>query len=481
MTTTSPFPLYTCDDYQGERRPHDIGRLVVTVLDPDTGKIVTGRGVQGRLSGPVTVIVHPDGRRLCFPVGDGEEDRAGLHTTERPGSVAQVVVVDSHDLRMIANIDVPGRIDALAFSPDGTRLYIMCARDFSLVTAEERADPGQINRQDTGTGLVTEVDTATSLPLRSFRNVCGDSPEGRDERHTLAVSADGTRLYIGDFTPDHTEAGVRILDLATGTLGDLVEFTGEGGGPDDFLLLAHPDGSRLYAAHRVAGTFAALDPDTLQVLARFEDHPREEERVSDRSRTPGEFRLSPDGRHLYTNNSDGRGAQILDAVTLAPVAALSEDFVSQQLSVLPDGRLGADTSGEGFVLVDPHNPGTGPVPLDTDFRITTVTAAAPTTHSTPIPRRGAHARFKHAAASLRQDGTKELLPHTQHTEGEQVPEIGGNVVEGHYARDTDGAWRPAPWPTGSNKTFLEVKAWGNTQTQDDYVFFYIDSDDITWN
>lgn len=479
MTTTSPFQLYTCDERIPGRRTYDLGHLTVTVLDPDTGKIVTRRGVHGEIPGRITV--HPDGRRLYIPVQDGEVDWSGMTAVDLPDTVPQVIVVDSHDLRMIATIDTPGRVDALSFSSDGSRLYIMSEQGFAIHTNEEQAAAAGITRDDARKGLVMEVDTATSLTLRTFRNVSDRSRRWDLGRHGMALSTDDTRLYISDFNPDHTEAGVRILDLTTGELGDLVEFSGEGGGPDDFLLLAHPDGSRLYAAHRAAGTLAALDPDTLEVLARFEDHPREEDRVSDRSRTPAEFRLSPDGRHLYTANSDGRGAQILDAVTLAPAGTLPEDFVSHQLSVTPDGRLAATTTSYDtpFVLVDPHNPDAEPVTLDTEFIIKTVTAAAPTTHSTPIRTSGSNATLKHAAASLRQDGTKELLPHAQHAEGERLPDIGGGVVEGHYARDTDGAWRPAPWPTGTNKTFLEAADWSRTQPTD--VYIYVDSDDITWN
>lgn len=202
--------------------------------------------------------------------------------------------------------------------------------------------------------------------------------------------------------------------------------------------------------------------------------------MSHTARAPAEFQLSPDGRHLYTTNSEGRGAQILDAVTLAPVAVLSEDCVSHQLSVTPDNRLAATTTSQDspFVLLAPHDPDTEPVVLDTEFIVKTVTSAAPTAFSTPIRTRGT-ATFKHSASSLRQNGTKELLPHTRHAEGERLPDIGGGVVEGHYARDADGAWRPASWLTGTNKTFLEVADWSSTQTG--YVFVYVDSDDITWN
>lgn len=477
MTTTGPFQLYTGDDNARDVTMDDLGHLVVTVLDPDSGTIVTSRGVQGR--DPGRIAVHPDGRRLYIPVRDGEAESAGLQVPDRPDIVSQVVVVDSLDLKMIATIDAPGRIDALSFSPDGSRLYVMCAEHFSLLTEEERADATRNWEEEKDKGVVTEIDTATSLPLRTFRNVSDRSRRWEIGRHGMALSTDGTRLYIGGFSPDHTEAGVRILDLATGELGDLTEFSGEGGGPDGFLLLAHPDGTRLYAAHRLAGTFAALDPDTLEVLARFEDHSGDED-LSDFTLTPTECQISPDGRHLYTAH-DGRGSQILDAVTLARVGTLPEDFSSHQLSVTPDDRVAARTTREDqlSVLTDPHTPGAAPVVFDTDFPLKTVAAAAPTTYRTVIRNNGTNARFKHAASSYRQDGTKELLPHTEHAQGERLPDLGARVLEGHYARDDDGAWRPAPWPTGTNKTFLAAMAWSDIDPS--YVFVYVDSDDLTWN
>lgn len=478
MTTTGLFQLYTGDDNARYLTTDDLGHLIVTVLDPDSGTIVTSRGVQGVDPGRITV--HPDGRRLYIPVRDGEAESAGLQTPDRADVVSQVVVVDSHDLKMIATIDMPGRVHALSISPDGTRLYGMCAEDFSLLAEEERTGSTGITKEDGGRAVVREVDTATSLPLRTFRYV----NRVRDihnslGRHGMALSTDGTRLYIGDFTADRQHAGIRILDLATGTVGDLVEFSGDGGGPDDFLLIAHPDGTRLYAAHRLAGTLAALDPDTLEVLARFEDHPRED-RMSDTARTPTECQISPDGRHLYTAH-DCRGAQILDAVTLAQVGTLPEDFSSHQLSVAPDDRVAARTTREDnlSVLTDPHTPGAAPVALDTDFPLQTVATATPTTYRTAIRNSGTNARFKNAASSFRQDGTKELLPHTEHAQGERLPDLGARVLEGHYGREADGAWRPAPWPTGTNKTFLAAMAW--SEIDPSYAFVYVDSDDLTWD
>ncbi|MGV0716075.1 Ig-like domain-containing protein [Mycolicibacterium sp. XJ662] len=261
--------------------------------------------------------ISPDGTRLYVARGEGGSDTIG--------------VIDTATNREVAAITGLRDASGMVFSPDGKRLYV--ANTFALKR------------------YVSVIDTATNKEIATIEE--GVFPSG-----SMAISADGTRLYVSNaarnnvnvidtstnkvtgniavngsvyFNPDHTRlyvvgrSTVSILDPATHAVTSTFDM------PPRFTNIAFsPDGTRIYVGNQHHDV-VALDAVTGKVLGAVNT-----------GGPPAAVAASPDGKRVYATSSNFRGIKpkltVIDTATFKAVTTIPMDWYPVALSITPDSK-----------------------------------------------------------------------------------------------------------------------------------------------
>jgi WD40 repeat protein len=224
----------------------------------------------------------------------------------------------------LARLNHDGDVNAVAFSPDGTRVATASddrsARVFDAATGTELArlnHDGDVNAvafSPDGTQVATGSDDRSA---RVFDAATGTELARLDHDGTVnvvAFSPDGTRVATGSY-----DDSARVFDAATGT--ELARL--DHGGATRAVAFS-PDGTRVATASddRSARVF---DAATGTELARL-DHDGDVNVVA----------FSPDGTQVATG-SDDRSARVFDAATGTELARLDHDGAARAVAFSPDG------------------------------------------------------------------------------------------------------------------------------------------------
>jgi WD40 repeat protein len=299
------------------------------VLDAATGAELCRRDHEGPVN---AVAFSPDGTQLATASGDhtpSTSDYTSLHSpdelqarrddTARRGGAWLLDAATGAELCRLHD----GPVNAVAFSPDGTRL------------ATGSGDNG-------GVGNTRVLDAATGAELcctaRADQAVPWDLAFhlGNHKVNAVAFNRDGRRVAsgIGD---DHFPSGtVGMLDATTGTqLFHPAPFAH--GGPVNAVAFS-PDGTRL-AIGCSDHSAQVFDAATGAELCRM-DHEGPVNAVA----------FSPDGTRLATACSD-RSAQVFDAATGAELCRMDHHGPVNAVAFSPDGTRLATASSDHRVRV----------------------------------------------------------------------------------------------------------------------------------
>ena len=215
------------------RRNASTGRLTfVEVLRDEEG------GVDG-LRGPQSVAVTPDGSHVY--VADDDKDAVSVFgRNESTGELAFVQAQWKAD-------GLDGAV-SVTVSQDGSHVYVTGNLD----------DAVAVFRRDEATGALTFVEMHQDPSS-------GGSAEGLDGARSAALSPDGTHLYV----VGHEDDALAVLsrDDVTGGLSYVgVVRDGDGGGEIDGLdgaqsVAISPDGSRVYVAGSIDDAVVVFDRD----------------------------------------------------------------------------------------------------------------------------------------------------------------------------------------------------------------------------
>lgn len=164
-----------------------------------------------------------------------------------------------------------------------------------------------------GSDDVSVIDTGSHLAVANLPG--GDDPNG------VAVSPDGTRVYVSSFL------GNSVLVLDTSTQAALVTIA-VGEGPVG--LAVTPDGGRVYVANRGDGTVSAIGIAAGTTVAVIAVGPG-----------PNAIAITPDGRTALVTNSFSRDPGLLSVIDLATDqvrATIEIEGRPNRVAVTPDGR-----------------------------------------------------------------------------------------------------------------------------------------------
>lgn len=197
----------------------------VAVIDSFTNAVLGTISVGGS---PGTIVSTPDGSRVFVTVP----------------SIDRVAILDPATFSQTASVPVGDAPSAAALAPSGDQLFIL-----------------------TTGGVVQVLDTVT-------RNVIRSIPTAGGSTGGMAVTADGTRLYVahGPITVIDTSASDSLGSFSSGYSG----------------IEVSPDGSRVYASTGFMGTVQAISTASMTVVGTISI-----------AGGPSAMDISPDGSRLY--------------------------------------------------------------------------------------------------------------------------------------------------------------------------------------
>ncbi len=243
-------------------------------IAPGFGRVIATVPIGAQTSG---VALSPDGRWAYVTHGV---------PLPQPGP-GFLKTVDTASCSVVGTVQAAKFAGSVAVSPDGARVYVA----------------------NLGTTELTVVDTAQG----TARTLAGVEVED------LAVSPDGHRIWVTTDSDTLTE-----LDAATGAVVAVAV------GLDFAMGLAmSPDGSRVYVSDVVADALRVIDTASASLLATI---------PVGADADPFGVAVSPDGRRVFVANGRANTVSVIDAAAGAVVATVPDLFSPRGVAVTPDGR-----------------------------------------------------------------------------------------------------------------------------------------------
>jgi gliding motility-associated-like protein len=277
-----------------------------------------------------------------IPVNTGSSSVVAT-ITATPASVGFAYITNSGDgtisvinvatNTVVATLNPPHDPFCVCISPDGSKVYVGCSDGSSTVTvinAITNAIIATITANTSGestgiavspdgtmlyvadfvTGTVSVINTATSAVVAII--TVGSQPYG------IAVSPDGSKVYVSISGSNN----VAVINTATNTVAASIIV---GLAPQDVAL--SPDGSRLYVATLGLNGLSVINTANNSTIA-----------VIPTANDPSAIALSPDGATVYVA-TDSNIVTVVDAATNAVVSTIAVGTDSNGLCVSADGHF----------------------------------------------------------------------------------------------------------------------------------------------
>jgi YVTN family beta-propeller protein len=285
----------------------------------------------GSVTGTFGTVTGTDaGSGLQYQVGYSPAAVTATVTAANPpraytiGSTGSLHVIDRSTNTVLSTVGMGGPGDALAVTPDGSRVYVADDKnrldvfDTTAGTAETAiplgGSPDSVAVSPDGStvyaadaaGHLDVVNAATDT-VSSVVKV-GGVPEG------IAVSPDASTIYVADAT-----GRLDVVSAATGMVTARIKV---GGTPSSVAI--SPGGAKVYLAS-AAGQLVAVNVATGTVAARVKV-----------GGTPVAVAVSPDGTRVYLADPSGR-LVVVNASTAKVASRITLAGAPNAVAVSPDG------------------------------------------------------------------------------------------------------------------------------------------------
>lgn len=200
-------------------------------------------------------------------------------TNETSGDLT---VINGDTFEVMATAPLGKRPRGIQASPDGKTLYVALS---GSPPAGPGVDPKTLPPADRAADGIGEIDADTYKLKRIIH--AGADPE------QLAVSADGTRLYVAN---EDTET-LSVVDVASGSVIASVKVGEE---PEGVTI--RPDGKVVYVTSEGDGAVFAIDTQTNKLIKRIPVGPR-----------PRSIGFLPDGSRGYVSLENDGAVAVIDA------------------------------------------------------------------------------------------------------------------------------------------------------------------------
>ncbi|HEY2386344.1 MAG TPA: YncE family protein [Candidatus Binatia bacterium] len=281
------------------------------------------------------VAVSPDGGRAYVPARDG------------------VTIIDRAGARVVGSIRTNNDPYALALTPDGAGAFVMdlgsryiWALDLGVGSVKERIPVGIAARPRLTPRVAVSRD-GRRLYVTDGANqklLVLDAVTHADVRRQflpihpgpLALSPDGTRVYVGGCTQFCTDGQVLTIDAASGHVGARYQLTSTPSG-----MAISPSGRELWVANGREASVSVIDLASGDVATVPVDP------------QPMGVAVDPQGRRVYVASFGASVVVVLDAQSRAVVGTIQVGQGPRALAVSPDGHdLWVTHSSRVVTLVD---------------------------------------------------------------------------------------------------------------------------------
>jgi YVTN family beta-propeller protein len=241
---------------------------------------------------------------VCCP-GCASAAPLAFAVNQLDSSVSIIDVATGTTLGAPVNLPTVGPLcTGVAVIPEGNKVFVACQSTVFVV------DPG------------------LAAVVGSFHTTSGPF---------LAVSPDGTRLYVPQFS--NAEPAVVVYDTTThAQVGDAIALAAA-----PYGIAASPDGKRIYTTNILDASVSVIDTATNAVVGA----------PITVGGTPEGLAVSPDARFVYVANEGDDSVSVIDAANLSVVGnAVPVGNEPDAVAIAPDGaRVYVSNSGDNTVSV----------------------------------------------------------------------------------------------------------------------------------
>jgi YVTN family beta-propeller protein len=243
-------------------------------------------------------------------------------------SSGDLTVIDARKHTVVKTLPLGKRPRGVRVSADGRTLYVALSGSPLAPPGVDESTLPPADKAADGIGVLD----AERLELRTILR-------GFSDPEQIAVSADGSRLYIAS-----EDTGTAFI--AEGADGAILQRLKVGGEPEGITM--SPDGKYVYVTSEEDHRVAVIDTAARKVIRSFETGKR-----------PRDIAFSPDGRFAYVSGETDASLTIVDAAKHEPVARVvipGENVRPMGVVASPDGSRVYVATGRGrsVVAIDAH-------------------------------------------------------------------------------------------------------------------------------
>ena len=318
------------------------------VQDNDTGTDDCAQSADG-LGLPFSIAVSPDGESV-YAASRGDDAVVHLDRNPNTGSLTPEGCVQDDDTGTDGCADSADGLDdvnGVAVSPDGESVYASSISDDAVVRFSRNLSSGNLTAKD----CVEDNDTGSGE--------CAESTDGLDGAFSVAVTADGTTVYVAaldDSAIVHFRRNVSsgklipkdCLDDAAGPENCDDSTDGLSGA---FGVAVSPDNKSVYATAINSNAVVRFKRNTtngvliLRGCIQDDAGPGPCEESADGLNAPTSVTVSPDGESVYVGGTGDDAVVRFNRNTtsgaLTPKGCVDDDFGLDNCAQTTDGLDGA--------------------------------------------------------------------------------------------------------------------------------------------